>query len=91
MKKRITLYNILTTVFAILTLVSLSGITYGVSLINVFINTIVFSFLTRKCYKIETKLRRIQKNKAIRARKRKHIYLKNYTAKRKDTAKRAIS
>ncbi len=89
MKKKIMLYNILTTVFAILTVISLGGIAYGVNIVNVVINTALFAFLTSKCFKNENKLRAILRKRILRARKRKLIYLENYKA-NKEITKRAI-
>ncbi len=88
MKNRIKLYNILTIVFALLTFASLGGVVYGLNIINVITNTLVFSYLTANCYKNENKLRKILKNRKIRARKQKLIYLNDYKAIEK---KRAIS
>ncbi len=89
MKKKVMMYNILTTIFALLTLVSVGGVAYGVSVSNVIINTALCMLLTSICYKNENKLRKLIKNKVIRARKRKLIYLENYKV-NKEIAKRAI-
>ncbi len=91
MKKKIALYNILTTVFALLTLVSFGGFTSGGSIINTIINVALFSILTKKCYDNENKLRKILRNKLVRARKRKHIYLENYKRNKKYSDKKEIS
>ena len=61
-QSKINLYNILTIVFAVFTVISLGS--FGqMPFIRVAINVAVFAMLTRQCFINENKLRRILRNR----------------------------
>lgn len=66
-QSKIYLYNFLTVVFALLTVVSLGSLG-DMSVYSVFVNVALFGMLTRICYNKENQLRRILRNRR-RARK----------------------
>ena len=66
-QSKIYLYNFLTVVFALLTVVSLGSLG-DMSVYSVFVNVALFGMLTRVCYNKENQLRRILRNRR-RARK----------------------
>ncbi|MBR4036589.1 MAG: hypothetical protein IKJ05_07670 [Oscillospiraceae bacterium] len=62
LQSKIYLYNFLTVVFAVLTMVSLGSLG-DLALYTVFANVMLFGMLTRQCYNKENQLRRILKNR----------------------------
>ncbi len=61
-QSKINLYNFLTVVFAVLTVVSLGSLG-DIAIYTVFANVALFGVLTRICYNKENQLRRILKNR----------------------------
>jgi len=75
LQSKIYLYNFLTVVFAVLTMVSLGSLG-DLALYTVFANVMLFGMLTRQCYNKENQLRRILKNR----RRYKKVQLSVYKA-----------
>ena len=73
LQSKIYLYNFLTVVFALLTVVSLGSLG-NMALYTVFVNVALFGFLAHSCYNKENQLRRILKNR----RRRKMVQLSVY-------------
>ena len=65
LQSKIYLYNFLTVVFALLTVVSLGSLG-DMALYTVFVNVALFGFLAHSCYNKENQLRRILKNRRRR-------------------------
>ena len=70
-RSKISLYNLLTVIFAILTVVSLGAYGSEISAFRVFVNTAMFSLLTYNCFMRENELREELKNRKRIARQHK--------------------
>ena len=62
-RSKINLYNLLTVVFSILTVVSLGAYGSEIPALRVFVNTFLFSLLTYTCFVKENELRADLKNR----------------------------
>ncbi len=78
MKKQILFYNIMTPIFAILTLVSVGGLLQGEGFGFVVLRIVFFAHLTILCFNKESLLRTKYKKLQVMKRRRKHILLENY-------------